>query len=152
MTVADRFPYWIENAPAGGFLCRFPDFPDFAPEAPTLEKLLKGLLNAIIPVLEEHIKSGKPPIQERALNPGEEYLSLSPTLSVKLQLIYAVRERRITAHDLARRIGCYPQEATRILKFSHPTKIDTLNAAVEAIGGRLDCRVSLVTEHLPVID
>ena len=152
MIVADRFPYWIENAPQGGFLCRFPDFPDFRPEAPTIEKLLTGLREALVPVIEEHIKSGKPAIEWRELAPGEEYLVLSPTLSVKLQLIYAVRERRVTAHELAQRIGCYPQEATRILKFSHPTKIDTLNAAVEAIGGRLDCRVELVTDTLPDVN
>ncbi len=151
MTVADRFPYWIENAPQGGFLCRFPDFPDFAPEAATIEKLLGSLRDAIIPVIEDHIKSGKPAIRLRELNPGEEYLILSPTLSVKLQLIYAVRDRHVTAHELAQRIGCYPQEATRILKFSHPTKIDTLNAAIEAIGGRLDCRVTLLDKPLPEI-
>ena len=100
MTVADRFPYWIENAPEGGFLCRFPDFPNFTPEASTIEKLLAGLRDEIIPVIEDHIKSGEPAPRLRDLNPGEEYLVLSPTLSVKLQLIYAVRCHVTVAHGI----------------------------------------------------
>ena len=141
MPVADRIPYWIEKLPEGGYLCRFPDLPEFVPEGPSIEKLLIGLEEGVIPVLEDRIKAEEPLPQLRTLKAGEEYLYLSCTHSAKIQLISAAKEQRITSTELARRLGCLPQEATRILKLSHPTKIDTIAAAAEAIGGHVICQI-----------
>ncbi|MGN1149617.1 MAG: type II toxin-antitoxin system HicB family antitoxin, partial [Sutterella sp.] len=67
---------------------------------------------------------------------------LSPTFSAKLQLISAAKDHKVSSAELARRLGCLPQESARILKLSHPTKIDTIAAAAAAIGGQLSCRIS----------
>ena len=142
MAAADRFPYWIEKHPGGGYLCRFPDFPEFVPEGPSIEILLASLQEGLLPVIEERLRRGAPLPVDRPLRAGEESLALTPTYAVKLQLIEAVRVKKITAVELARRMGCFPQEATSILKFSHPTKIDTLHAAIRAIGGELSCRIT----------
>lgn len=142
MSVADRIPYWLEKLPEGGYLCRFPDLPEFVPEGPSIEKLLSGLQGGLLTALEERIRSGLPLPQQRPLRAGEEYLSLSPTYSAKLQLIASVKEQQISSAELARRLDCLPQEAARILKLSHPTKIDTIAAAVAAVGGHLVCRIT----------
>ena len=144
MAVADRLPYWIERLPSGNFMCRFPDLPEFTPEAPTIVKLLEDLPDAVIPALEARIKEGQPLPEARPLHAGEEYVTLKPTSSAKLQLITLFQRRNCTPAELARRMGCLPQEANRILKLSHPTKIDTIAAAAAALGAELSCRISAI--------
>lgn len=48
----------------------------------------------------------------------------------------------VAAFDLARATGVKPQEVTRILELHHATKIDTLADAFDALGYRLDLKVS----------
>ncbi|MGO4396344.1 hypothetical protein AB4Z46_33860 [Variovorax sp. M-6] len=43
---------------------------------------------------------------------------------------------------MARATGVKPQEVTRILELHHATKIDTLADAFDALGYRLDLKVS----------
>lgn len=143
MTIIDRYPYWIEQNAQGEFIANFPDFPDFKVSALSIEKLLDQLHEAILTYLEEWVKDHPIP-EPSALHPGEETLFLRPTLVLKLRLQKAVREQNISGAELARRLGCLPQEAVRILKISHPTKIDTMVTALEAVG----LRVSLTDERI----
>jgi antitoxin HicB len=145
MAASTKFPYSIERLASGSFRARFPGFPEFQPEAPSIEKLIASLQDALLPVLEARLKNGTLPA-ERELRPGEELLTLSPTYSAKLQLIEAAKRNRVTAAELSRRLGCLPQEAARILRLTHPTKIDTIAAAAAVFGGRLTCRIDFPDE------
>lgn len=146
MSASTQFPYSIERLADGSFRARFPGFPEFLPAAPSIERLIASLQDAMLPVLEARLKDGSLPAA-RAPRPGEEVLSLSPTYSAKLQLIEAAKRRRVTAAELSRRLGCLPQEAARILRLTHPTKIDTIAAAAAAFGGHLVCSVEFPDEE-----
>ena len=122
MITTTRFPYWIERTADGSYRARFPSIPEILPTAPRLK--------------EDRLPEPREP---RA---GEEVFSLSPNFASKLHLIVALKKEKLSGSELARRLGCLPQETHRLLKLSHPTKIDTISAALSALGGELTCSVT----------
>lgn len=142
MVLTDTFSYWIEKNAQGTFTCRFSAVPECSVTGASIEKCLPELQPALLECLHTRIKNGVPLPAQPVHKNGDALLELTPNFSVKLQLIQAAHERQITTSELARLIGCLPQEGSRILNITHPTKIDTLATAIEAIGGHLHCRVS----------
>ncbi len=134
------FPYWIERRP-DGYQAHFPNFPEFQPLAPSIKVLTDELQEVLLKVLEAKLKNDDLP-DPIAPCAGENVLQLSPTYATKLQLILAIKSQRYSPAELAKHLGCLPQEATRIMKLTHPTKIDTLAAAITILGGKLDCKIN----------
>ena len=95
----------------------------------------------MLPALEARLKEDRLP-EPREPRAGEEVFSLSPNFASKLHLIVALKKEKLSGSELARRLGCLPQETHRLLKLSHPTKIDTISAALSALGGELTCSVT----------
>ena len=148
MTV-DHYRYWLEQTAQGGFRAHFPDLADFQVEAHTLARLFPMLHDGVVGYLEEYLKSPEnlaapEPLPARF---GEEVLSLRPTIAAKLALIERVKKGHLTGAELSRRLDCLPQEAARILKLSHPTKIDTMMSALNVVGVTL--RVEMLIAEPP---
>ena len=135
MITTTRFPYWIERTADGSYRARFPNIPEILPTAPSIAKLV------VLPALEARLKEDRLP-EPREPRAGEEVFSLSPNFASKLHLIVALKKEKLSGSELARRLGCLPQETHRLLKLSHPTKIDTISAALSALGGELTCSVT----------
>ena len=140
-TPSTRFPYWIERIADGYYIAHFPTIPEIRPTAPSVAKLIAGLQDAVLPALEARLKDDDLP-EPREARAGEEVFLLSPNFAGKLHLIVALKQEKLSASELARRLGCLPQETHRLLKLSHPTKIDTIAAALSALGGELTCSVT----------
>ena len=132
MITTTRFPYWIERTADGSYRARFPSIPEILPTAPSIAKLVEGLQDEVLPALEARLKEDRLP-EPREPRAGEEVFSLSPNFASKLHLIVALKKEKLSGSELARRLGCLPQETHRLLKLSHPTKIDTISAALSAL-------------------
>lgn len=133
------FPYWIERLP-NAFVAHMDDFPDFTFTAPSVSELIAGMQNAFLETLEQYLKQDYLPVVHSPL-PGEEVLVLTPTYAAKVMLILAFKQQNLSTQDFAYRVGCLPQEGSRLLKLTHPTKIDTLHAAFAALNVRLYCSI-----------
>lgn len=132
----DRFRYRLELEPAGTYRFVFPELPEADFSAKTIKDGHSAMLDAVLEALEKRLKSKNIPMQAHA-RAGEGVFQLTPTYTAKLLLILTARERGVRAADIARSLGVAPQEAARILKLSHPTKMDTINAAFESMGFRI---------------
>ncbi len=130
----DHYPYWLEQNAQGEFCAHFRDFPDFVAKAPTLARLLGTLNDEFLNYCDTLVKNGAPMPLPSEVCPGEEKLWLKPTTVAKLLLAAYVRKENISVAELSRRLDVLPQEASRMLKLTHPTKIDTLNAALMSCG------------------
>lgn len=153
MTI-DRYSYWLEQTAQGDFCAHFPDLPGLEVKAPTLARLLPLLHDELVTFLEEYLKDAEV-LEAPASHParlGEETLYLRPTIVTKLALIEAVKKQHLSVAELARRLDCLPQEAARILRLSHPTKIDTMMGALQAVGLQLQVNAiaSPFTANLPL--
>lgn len=132
-TIPDRFRYRVELESDGTYRFEFPELPDADFTAGTIREGQKKMLPAVLEALEMILKMREVPMSVPA-RAGEGTFRLTPTFTAKMLLILTARERGVRAADIARSLGVAPQEAARILKLSHPTKMDTINAAFESMG------------------
>jgi antitoxin HicB len=72
---------------------------------------------------------------------GERLVSLPASASAKVLLLNELLAQSVRPAELARRMGTTAQEVNRVIDLHHTTKIDTLAAALAALGKRLELRV-----------
>lgn len=141
MQFPHRYRYSIELEPEGTYRFVFPELPEIELSTRTLREGRERLQEVVLDVLENRLRKQNPP-EDRPPRAGEGVLKLAPTYRAKLLLIEGANDANVSAAELGRRLSIAPQEAHRLLKFRHPTKIDTLAAALEAIG--LELKLSVV--------
>jgi antitoxin HicB len=73
---------------------------------------------------------------------GERLIELPASLSAKALLLNEMVRQRVRPADLARRLHTTPQEITRLTDVRHRTRIDSIAAALHALGKQLELRVT----------
>ena len=72
-------------------------------------------------------------------SPVGEVQVLLPTLTaVKVILYQGMRDQNIGKAELARRLGWHPPQVDRVLNVNHHSRLDRMDAALGAIGRRLE--------------
>ena len=62
-------------------------------------------------------------------------------VAAKIALYQAMREQGVRKADLARKLKLHPPQVDRLLNLHHKSRLDQLDAALEALGKRLELRV-----------
>ncbi|HEV2134854.1 MAG TPA: hypothetical protein VGR47_11515 [Terracidiphilus sp.] len=70
-------------------------------------------------------------------NRGQPVVELPPSVAAKVLLLNEMLRQKVRPAELARRIGATKQEVSRLTDLRHSTKIDTIDAALRALGKRL---------------
>jgi antitoxin HicB len=68
---------------------------------------------------------------------GQRSVTLTPTATAKLSIYQAMRVRRMRPEDLARRLGWDEARVARLLDLRRRSRLEDLEAAVQALGKRL---------------
>jgi antitoxin HicB len=69
---------------------------------------------------------------------GETYVTLPTLTSVKVLLYQGMREQGVGKAELARRLGWHMPQVDRVLDVEHHSRLDQMDAALGAIGRRLE--------------
>lgn len=132
-----RYPVIIE--PAGsGFFVSFPDIPEALTQGETFEEALAMGKDALETALEFYFEDERTVPLPSKLKSGQAVVELSPSLWTKVLLLNEMVLQHVRPADLARKMSIRPQEVTRLMKLKHPTKIDTISSAFNAMGKTLD--------------
>ncbi len=128
------YPIVIENDD-GTLLVTSPDFPELTTFGEDREEATARAVDA----LEEAIAAR---IHDRDEVPspsqGEAYATLPALTSVKVLLYQGMRDQGIGKAELARRLGWHLPQVDRVLDVEHRSRLDQMDAALGAIGWRLD--------------
>ena len=131
-----KFPVTYEQQD-DGILISFPDIPEALSSAATETQAYELAYDALISALEFYFED-----YQRIPSPSRSvtghYVELPPALTAKVMLLNTLADSGISYAELARRLGKKPQEVQRIINIRHTTKIDTINAALEQLGYRLN--------------
>ncbi len=73
---------------------------------------------------------------------GDDFVTVPASIWAKVLLLNAMLETGTSNAELARRMNLKPQEVQRIVTLGHNTKIDTTEAALAALGKRLEILVN----------
>lgn len=71
-------------------------------------------------------------------SPGEVCVSLPTLTAVKVLLYQGMRDQHIGKAELARRLGWHLPQVDRVLNINHHSRLDQMDAALGAIGLRLE--------------
>ena len=73
-------------------------------------------------------------------SPGDVCVAVSTLTAIKAMLYQAMRDQGIGKAELARRLGWHLPQVDRVLDVNHKSRLDRLDAALNAVGCRLEVR------------
>lgn len=137
-----RYPAKFTPAKEGGFVVTFRDIPEAITQGDSREEATAMAEDVLVSAMdfyfEDHRAVPSPSLPKR----GERLIELPPSVAAKVLLLNELVLSGLSNIELARRMGTRPQEVQRIVDLNHATKIDTIAAALAALGKRLDVRVA----------
>lgn len=137
-----KYPATFEPGDNGGFVVTFRDIPEAITQGDTEAEALDMAADALLTAMDFYFEDRRTvPAPSIALE-GERLIDLPLSASAKVLLLNEMLSKNVRAADLARLMGIKPQEVNRIIDLEHATKIDTLAAALKALGRDLDLVVS----------
>ncbi|WP_025122251.1 MULTISPECIES: type II toxin-antitoxin system HicB family antitoxin [unclassified Serratia (in: enterobacteria)] len=130
-----RYPVKFEHDETG-WCISFPDIPEALTGGDTREEALSLAQDALVTAFDFYFEDRRPVPMPSA--DGEEFIDVPASVAAKVLLLNAMIATGTTPAELARRLGTRPQEVNRIVTLNHATKIDTIEAALKALGKRLE--------------
>ena len=127
------YPILLENDD-GTVLVTSPDFPELTTFGDDLDEAVARAVDALEEAIAARIHDRK---DIPAPSEGQTYAVLPTLTSVKVILYQGMRDQGIGKAELARRLGWYLPQVDRVLDVQHRSGLDTMDAALGAIGQRL---------------
>lgn len=124
------------------FLVTFRDIPEAITSGKSgrhAESMARDALVTAMDFYFEDRRKVPPPSKPRR---GEIAVPVAASVAAKVLLLNQMIDAGITASELARKLNTSPQVVTRIVDIHHATKIDTIAAALQAMGRRLELSVA----------
>jgi len=123
---------------AGGFVVTFPDIPEAITQGDTEQEAMDYARDVLQLALAAYLDRGMDIPVPRKLR-GKRCRSVSvPTLTeAKVSLYTAMREAGLSRAGLARRLRCRKSDVDRLLDPEHPSPLNEIEAALNAVGKRL---------------
>jgi antitoxin HicB len=132
-----RYPVRLAKDDNGTFLVTFPDFPEAHTFGDTKEEAVARAGDALETIIDAYIR-GRRPVPTPASTSATPGVSLPALVAAKVQLYEAMRTSDIGKAELARRLNVHLPQVDRLLDLRHGSKLDQLEAAARALGGRLE--------------
>ena len=139
-----KFPARFEPADEGGYTVTFRDVPEAITQGDDLQEAMTMAAEALQTAMDFYFEQQRPVPAPSKAQEGEHLVALPTSVAAKVELLNAMLASKTRPAELARAMGVRPQEVTRILDLHHATKIDTIAAALAALGLELDFRVRKV--------
>lgn len=136
-----KYPVIIEKI-GDSFLVTFPDIQEALTQGDTIEESLDMAKDALETALEFYFEDERKVPLPSKTEKDQYFVELQPSLWAKVLLLNEMVEQKIRPIDLARKLEVRPQEITRLMKLKHPTKIDTISNAFNAMGKRIEFTIA----------
>ena len=141
MIMRYAYPVVLTSDSDGRVLASFPDVPEALTDGANQNEALAEATDALNAALAAYVQHDRPiPVPSAAR--GHKLVPLSAPVAAKLALYQAMRKQSISKVELARRLGVTETIARRLVDPDHASKIERVEAALEALG------VDLVVEDV----
>lgn len=127
-----------------GYMVSFPDIPEALTGAKDRTEAIELARDALTTAMDFYFEDRRPVPTPSALKRGQVAIELPASVSAKVLLLNEMIAQGKRPAELARMMHARPQEVTRLIDLHHPTKIDTVAAALRAMGKRLEISLSAV--------
>jgi antitoxin HicB len=118
-------------------LVTFPDIPEAITQGDDRAHALAMAKEALETAMEFYFDDQRPVPAPSQPKRGQAIVNLSPSVAAKVLLLNEMLRQKVRPSELARRLGTTRQEVNRLTNLRHPTKIDRIDVALQALGKRL---------------
>jgi antitoxin HicB len=136
-----RYPAKLKPTKEGGFVVTFRDIPEAITQGESIEDAMIQARDALQTALDFYFDDRREVPAPSKARRGERLIELPASVSAKVLLLNEMVRQRVRPADLARRLHTTPQEITRLTDVRHRTRIDSIAAALQALGKQLELRV-----------
>jgi antitoxin HicB len=133
---SDTWPVDLEREEDGGYVATLPDIGYGATQGDTLAEALaqaEDMLDEAVLGMMAHNEEVPSP----SLPQGRPTVALPPLSAAKLEAYRAMRAAGLDKRQLAERLGWRPSQVTRLFDGRHASRLDQIEAALQALGRRL---------------
>lgn len=125
----------------GGFVVTFVDIPEAITQGDSVPEALAAAREALESALDFYFEDKRAVPLPSKPKRGQQVVELPASLSAKVLLLNEMVTQNVRPAELARRLNTTPQEVNRLTNLRHTTRIDSIAAALQAMGKHLDLRV-----------
>ena len=129
-----EYPIMLEEDDNDTLLVTSPDFPELTTFGDDRAEAIARAVDALEEVIAARMydREDIPPPST-----GDAYVALPTLTSVKVMLYQGMRDEGVGKAELARRLGWHMPQVDRVLDINHRSRLDQMDAALGAIGRRL---------------
>lgn len=124
-----------------GYYVTFRDIPEALTAGDDFEEAKAMAADALLVSMDFYFDDKRAVPPPSAPEADEVLIALPASVTAKIYVLNEMISQGVGPAELARRMGIRKQEMTRIVDLKHATKIDTLAAALHALGKSLELTV-----------
>jgi antitoxin HicB len=136
------YPVTLEKDSNGSILANFPDVPEAHTFGADAEEALLRAVDALETALAMYVDDGKDLPKPSRPKRSQRTARPSALPAIKLAIYQSMRDQGIRKAELARRLGWHLPQVDRLLDLQHASRLDQVEAAIAALGRRLDVQVT----------
>lgn len=137
-----EYPVVLETDTDGSILVSFPDVPEARTFGTDRDEAIARAVDALETALGIYVDDGEPIPAPSRPRRGQPTVHPSALVRIKLGIYSAMRDQGVRKTDLARRLGWHLPQVDRLLDLGHASRLDQVEAAIHALGLRLDVHVA----------
>lgn len=118
-------------------LVGFPDFPEAHTDGRDFAEAFEEAIDCLGSVISHRMTAGEPIPRPSPQRRGQRSVPVPLWIAGKLAVYFAMRERKLSNSELARRLGVRETVVRRMLDPAHDTRSEKLQAALECLGKRI---------------
>lgn len=126
----------------GTILATCPDLPEVASVGDDADEALANVLEAIELAIQYRIAQREPVPAPSRHRKGRHPVRLPAQAMAKVLLHNEMLAQNVRKAELARRLGVHLPQVDRLLNPRHASRLEMIEAALEAVGRHLDLRVA----------
>jgi antitoxin HicB len=115
----------------------FPDIPEAFTQGRDRAEALEAAQDALETAMDIYFDDRRPVPAPSKPKRGQSVVTLPASQSAKILLLNEMLRQKVPPSELARRIGTTRQEVNRLTDLRHTSKIDRIDAALQALGKTL---------------
>jgi antitoxin HicB len=128
------FPARLERDDENRLVVHFPDLPEALTDGADEAEALAEAADCLSEALAGRINRGEDIPPPSRLRHGRQWVAPEPTIALKAALYSALRTRRMTVADLARRLDIDARKAARLIDPRAASRLNDLEVALSALG------------------
>jgi antitoxin HicB len=128
------FPARLQPDEEGRLVVHFPDLPEALTDGADEAEALAEAADCLSEALAGRINRGEDIPPPSRLRRGQHWVAPEPTIALKAALYSALRTRRMTVADLARRLDIDARKAARLIDPRAASRLNDLEVALSALG------------------